>query len=416
VTVGRIGVANDQNERVGVLVPNSINRDFLSPEEVKTLTPSEVIRRVTALRELIADNAAEAERLNHPVDLVWSAIRRTGVFYLFITRKFGGLESNLQTFIDVMLPIAEGCASTAWCTGFSIEHQWFVAQYPEVVQQEIWGRFPYITSAASGFPPGTAVRVDGGYRVTGRWRFASGIMHSDWVTPVALVRDASGKSTPFYFLIPIDQVTVYDTWKVDGMAGTGSHDFAAQEVFVPERLALNFAESVAGTLGHRSSFYRIPKAPLLALLAVVPALGAARGALIRFRARLATPGPEGVPIDRPLAQLALGRADMDLVAAELMIRDTARELEEIAKFDQPASASERVRLRTRLAYAADLCRNAVRTIHDVSGSSAHYLSNPSQRVLRDVTMISTHAVFEFGSSMELHGRVMIGLPSNNPLI
>lgn len=404
------------NEIPGVLTPNSVNRDFLDAAELKGLTPADVVRRIAALSSLIAENAPLAERLGRPVDEVWSAIRRTGVFYLFIPRRHGGLESDLQTFIDVLIPIAEQCASTAWLTGFSIEHQWFVAQYPDEVQREIWGRFPYITSAASGFPPGTATRVDGGFRVSGRWRYASGIMHAEWVTPVAIVREASGQSTPYYFLIPIEQATVLDTWKVDGMAATGSNDFAVDNVFVPARFALNFAESVAGASHHENSFYRMPKAPLLALLAAVPTVGAAKGAVKRFQERLRQSNPPERPVDRPLAQLALGRAEMDVATAELVVRDTARELEQLAARSHLAHVDERIRMRARLAYATELSRNSLRTLHDVSGSSAHQLSNPSQRALRDVTMISTHAVLEIGSSMELLGRVMAGLPSNNHLV
>jgi 3-hydroxy-9,10-secoandrosta-1,3,5(10)-triene-9,17-dione monooxygenase len=160
----------------------------------------------------------------------------------------------------------------------------------------------------------------------------------------------------------------------------------------------------------------MPKAPLLALLAAVPAVGAAKGAVKRFQERLRQSNPPSRPLDRPLAQLALGRADMDVATAELVVRDTARELEQLAARSHLAHVEERIRMRARLAYATELSRNSLRTLHDVSGSSAHHLSNPSQRALRDVTMISTHAVLELGTSMELLGRVMAGLPSNNHLV
>src|SRR3546814_13503616 len=87
-------------------------KDWLSREELAALTPEELVRRTTALKPLVATHAAECEALRRPVDAVWNAIRKTGVFYHFVPRRYGGLEFDIDSFIDAMLPIAEGCAST----------------------------------------------------------------------------------------------------------------------------------------------------------------------------------------------------------------------------------------------------------------------------------------------------------------
>jgi 3-hydroxy-9,10-secoandrosta-1,3,5(10)-triene-9,17-dione monooxygenase len=409
------------HDKPSILIPNSKNTDWLDPSEVKSLTPNKILSRLAELRDLIAANARQAEQLRRPVDEVWSAIRKTGIYYMYVPKKFGGLESGgLKSFVDTVSLIGEGCASTAWCVAFSIYHQWFMVQFPEKFQQEIWGRTPYFTSAGSGFPPGKAVKAPGGFRVTGRWKWGSGIMHSEWANSIALLDAEDGTKIPYFVFAPIDEVQVLDTWDVDGMCGTGSHDYQMQDVFIPEHRAVDFRILARGQLHHENPFYRLPLAPALALIGVVPALGAARGAVKRFRERLASGGTgfrdrtaTGKAVDKPMMQAALGKADMQVTAAEFVIRNAAAEFEEFGRREGYMSVQDRVRVRSMFAYAAEQCRAALRTLNDDGGSSAHFLSSPAQRALRDVTVIVTHKIFDFSEAMELQGRILTGLPSNN---
>lgn len=407
-----------------VLIPHSGHDDWLDPAEVRTLTPELILDRLRALKPMIAKNAVEAERLRHPVDEVWSAIRKTGVYYLYVPKKYGGMEySGLDVYIDAVGMIAEDCASTSWCVGFSIYHQWFIAQMSERFQAEIWGQLPYVTSAGSGFPPGRATMVDGGMRISGRWKWASGIMHSEWVNTMVLHDAGNGQIVPYYVYLPIEQVTVLDTWKTDGMCGTGSHDYVIDDVFIPEHRAVDFRKMALGQLHHENPFYRMPLAPALALVSAASVMGAARGAVDSFASKLSG-GGEGYrdqaitrgavkPLEKPMAQLALGKAKMEVSIAELVIRTASAELEVLGGGDAHMSVEDRIRIRTMYAYAADLCRTALRGLNDASGSTAHFISNPIQRALRDVTVLNTHKIFDFYEAMELEGRILSGLPSNN---
>ena len=397
-----------------VLVPHSGHSDWLDANTLRTLTVTDILARIDAIKDLIGAGAGEAERLRHPVDEVWSAIRKTGMFYLYVPRKFGGLEVNdFQAFIDIVLPIAEQCTSTAWCAAFSIHHQWVLNQFPEKFQAEMWNKLPYYTSAGSGFPPGKAVKVEGGYRITGHWKWGSGIVHAEWVNSIVLAESDDGEKLPYFAYVPIEQVTVLDTWYVDGMCGTGSHDYQINNVFVPDHRILNFNLLSKGQLHHENPFYRIPGAPVLALVAAVPALGAARAAVKRFRERVATGSPGGTPSDNALFHACLGRAEMEVTTAESVIRDATDQLQTIGGRAKYMSAEDRIRVRTMLAYSVDLCRSAARSINDHGGSSAHYLSSPAQRYLRDITVIATHAIFDTSSALALHGRVQAGLPPNS---
>jgi len=400
-------LATVSSERI--LIPKSTHDDWLGPEELASLTVPEIVRRVTALQDLMASKAQKSEQMREVDEEVWSALRKTGIFYLMVPRARGGLEEGLQAFIDVILPIGEVDASLAWTTAFSVMHQWQLAQFSQQAQDQIWGDLPYVTSAGSAFPPAKAVKVEGGYRVSGHHKYCSGIMHSEWVNSFAVL-DSGTEKTMFLCMLPIDEVKVLDTWHVAGMSSTGSHDVAFEDVFVPEHLATNIEQMRQGRFDHARPAYRIPFSSFLALVISTPILGAAIGETKRFRDRLTAAGPDGKVPDKPLARVGLARASIDVKAAELVIRDTARQAEEIAA-NHLLSSADRIRLRAQCAYGASLCLQTIRSISDLSSSSAHMLSHPMQRALRDATMIASHATLEVNASLEDYGREMLGFPS-----
>ena len=393
-----------------VLIPHADHNDWLSPRELTELTVPDIVRRVTALQEQMAAKAEGSEQLREVDEHLWSALRKTGIFYLMVPRERGGLGAGLQAFIDVILPIAEVDASLAWTTAFSVMHQWQLAQFPKRAQDEIWSALPYVTSAGSAFPPGTAKKVDGGYLVSGHHKYCSGIMHSAWVNSFIALTSPAGEKQAFLCTFPIANATVLDTWRVAGMASTGSHDIVFKDVFVPEHRAVAVESIRQGCFEHESPAYRIPFSTFLALVIAVPAVGAARGEVKRFKTRLLAPGPDGKPPDKPLARVGLGRASMDANCAEMIIRSTATEAEELVQ-TALMTKSGRVRMRAQCAYSAQISLKVLRDICDLSSSSAQFLSSPMQRALRDVTMIASHATLEFGSSMDEHARDLLGMPS-----
>jgi alkylation response protein AidB-like acyl-CoA dehydrogenase len=394
-----------------ILKPNSHHNDWLGEIEASTLTVQEIVKRITALQDLIARNAAESERIRKPVDEVWSAVRKTGIFYLCIPKERGGLELGLQAFMDVIIPIAEVDASLAWNAAFSVFHQWLLPQFSQQAQDEIWGLLPYFTSAGSAWPPGKIAKVRGGYSITGRYKYGSGIMHAEWTTPIAMLDGDAGQSFPIISFVPIEEVTVFDTWNMDGMAGTGSHDIAYDHVFVPEHRTLPLQTLVQGQSHHKNPFYRMSMTPFFTLVPATPMIGLARAAVRNLRARIQSPGPGGKVVEKPLHQHCLAKADMLVTAAELMLRDAARQAEELVAGNTPLSPEDRVRLRAQISFGANSCLRAIRLVCDSSGSSAHQLSNPMQRILRDAAVISTHGTMEFNTCLELYGKVLAGISS-----
>lgn len=404
-----------------ILHSNTHNDDWLDPAEVASLTVDTILGRLRAITDLIAAHAREAELQRRPVDAVWSAIRKTGVFYMYVPKKYGGMEVNsLQALTDAVAIIGEHCASTAWCISISIYHQLYPVQFSERFQQEIWSKTPYFISAGSAAPPGKLERVEGGFRATGRWKWASGIMHATWANSVGIVTEHDGSRTGYLFFVPIEDVEILDTWFVDGMCGTGSHDYRMTNVFVPEHRAVPVSALAGGQASRENPFHRIPVPPALALVVASPAIGVLRGAVNRYRARLSSSAAgdrygnvQGQPVDNMLMHAALGRAELQLRAAELILQDASRQFETIGSRAEPMSLEDRVLVRGMYAHATEICRNALRALNDDGGSSAHFLDNPSQRALRDVTVAATHKMLDHSEAAQLLGRAMIGLKSNN---
>lgn len=396
--------------------------DWLSADTLRALTPAALIERTSALKPMVAAHAREAESLRKPVDSVWAAIRETGVFYQFVPKRFGGLEFDVESFVDIVLPIAEGCASTGWVTSFCMEHNWLLGLFPEQGQAEIFSEYPYIVAPGVTQPPGRAVKVDGGYRVSGRWKWGTGVMHSDWVLAAALVVH-DGPPAMLFVALPITQAQIIDTWHVDGMVATGSNDVLVEDVFIPEHRAvsqLDMRDGVApGALLHGGPLYKMPMLPFKALTAAIPAVGVARNAVGLFRESLAQRivlGTDVKQAEKPAAQMRLAMADTQARTAELLIRDVARVLPTFGQRGAPATVDERIALRMQIAYAVDLCRTAVRTVCDAAGSSAHNLDNPLQRAQRDINVMASHVVYDMDQATELRGRALIGLPPNSPLV
>ncbi|MGE0823351.1 MAG: acyl-CoA dehydrogenase family protein [Candidatus Binatia bacterium] len=385
-----------------------------------TSTPGpELIARARALAPLLASYAAEAERLRKPVDAVIQALAEAEIFKLMVPRCYGGLELDLDTFFEVGVALGEGDTSMAWVTNFYIEHNWILCQFPAAFQHELFATRSYILAPAMIAPAGVAVREGNGYRLRGRWQWASGIMHGDWVIPGALEQTPEGKPNPLWFAVPRSEVKVEDTWYVDGMAGTGSHDVVIEDVYIPAERSVSMLEMGSGqgpgSQLHRGPLYRTPMLPILTLAAAMPALGQARMAVRNFHERLATRtlltgAKQG---EKPAAQMRLARAEIEVLQAELLMRRT---IEDVCARRNTATMADRGRWAVQLAVAVDHCKRAIQTVIEASGAHVHFLDHPVQRALRDVNTISCHIVFDLDGRLEAYGRLLLGLPSGGALL
>jgi alkylation response protein AidB-like acyl-CoA dehydrogenase len=389
---------------------------WLSPAEVGALTPQIVRERIVALKPLIAEHAAESEHLRRPHSAVWEALRATGFFYHFVPRQYGGCEFTPEDFLVTTAVIAEACPSTAWAAAFCVEHNWLAALFPQKAQDEFFAGGRYMLGPAVGTPPfGKAVRVPGGFNVTGRWRFASGVMNSNWSMGSTLI-EGDPHPIPYWCAFRTSDAQVLDTWRVDGLAATGSNDVAVNDLFVPEHMLASFVDirngAGPGSKIHGNPLYRMPSVTFLALVLSPIIIGAARGAVNIFQERLKTrkiAGTQTVLCGKANYQILLARADLMVRTAELLLRTLGRNAFDLAKREQNQDINARIAIVAQNVFASRLARDAVRLVVDNSGSSVHFLTDPLQRILRDVNIASSHVIQDFEVLAEQHGCALLGL-------
>jgi alkylation response protein AidB-like acyl-CoA dehydrogenase len=302
-----------------------------------------------------------------------------------------------------------------------MEHNLILSLFPEQAQDEIFGAQPYMIAPGAAFPPGRAVPVPGGFRVSGRWTYASGVMHADHAMAMAMVQRPDDVVDVRWVVVPIDDVEVHDVWHVDGLAATGSNDMSMHEVFVPEHRTLDIAAAGRGAAPgasiHDNPLYAMPLTTFLALTAALPIVGAARGAQLLLVARLADRVSFGVKqSERATVQAVLGDVTVAVDVAEMIVRRAAQDVMALAEEGRSGDIAARAAIRARLTHATTTCRDAVRLMLDTAGSSAHDLANPLQRVARDVAMGSAHVVHDPLTTSELYGRTLLGLPPQTTLI
>ncbi len=382
------------------------------------MTSDDCIKAAHGLVPLLRDKAREAELARRPLDEVIDAVRESGLFSMMVPKRYGGHELDVDTFFEVVLILSEADPAMGWIIGFYIEHAFWLAEFPEAVQDEVYGDADHVLApAALNIAGGTATMTDGGYRVTGRWAWGTGIVHSTWVIAGCLATDVNGDATPMMFLLPTDQVETIDTWHIAGMCGTGSMDFAIDDVFVPDERALPFLGLLDGSLGiaerYDAPLYSTPLIPILAFAAGVPCLGAARGARAAFAQQVKEKIDASGVVKGEGNFGRIAEASLAIDSAELLMRDVLADLL-VRRGD--ATAEERSAWASKVAHAVFQCRDATATIASLVGASGAMLDNPIQRHARDIATAANHVIFERESRYGDHARQLIGQPITNRLI
>ncbi len=386
-------------------------------------TERELIDSVKTLSPLLRENAAEAERLRKPVDNVMAALEETGLYRWFVPKQYGGYEFSLPGFIELGLTMGEACVSHAWVTTFCMEHNWLLSLYDREAQEDIFRRHPYIIAPGSLAPNGKATPVEGGYRITGRWQWGTGVMHADHVMVGALT-PVEGREAPMLgmYVLPVEQAEIIDTWQIEGMVGTGSNDIAVDDVFVPGHLLVDLATVRDGTSPgsrlHDSPLYKMPMLPVLGLTAAAPMVGAAKNAVSLFEERMlgrTIYGTTTKQAERALAQSRLAHAKVEIDSIVDQLFHVTDEVADWGIRGEPCPELDRARLRVELGHIVRRSRNVVRDAVEACGASAHFLDNPLQRALRDLNTGSCHTVFDLDVSTENYGRLLVGLPPNAPV-
>ena len=362
----------------------------------------------------LAERAQEAEELRRLPSATVDDFVASGLGELLVPARYGGVQAPWPSILDPVRRMAHGCASSAWTLGFYTLHNWMMALFGEQAQEEAFATRPFLAPAPLA-PTGRGVPVDGGIRLSGRWSWATGVMHGNWIIVGALCGRDDG-IFPALALLPIDDGHIVDVWHTDGMCATGSNDVVITDVFVPDHRLVRVTDIYNGTAPgaalHDADTYRWPMVPALALLAAMPALGSAERAADVYAERLAERvlAYEGVTQkDKPIAQAHLGEARVRLRALRGLLDDTVGQLETLVATGDPVPRPVRGDARLAAAHIVHESRALIGRLLGASGAGAHFLDNPLQRIKRDVDVLAGHVVFDYDTGRELAGALILGM-------
>jgi len=354
----------------------------------------EAIERARALKPVLRERVAEAERLRHLPPANVADVLESGLYGLMTPRRFGGSELGPEAMIDVSIELASACPATGWVYMLWTAHMWMLALFPEETQEEIWANRNMLASSVVS-TTGDVVPVDGGYRWSGRGFFSSGVDHCNWLTALAPIKraDAPSDGPPElrWMLLPREDLEIVDDWFTIGLKGTGSKTIVVNDAFIPERRTIRNLDAeegrAPGAQVHTNPMYcAISMANFTAAMAA-PALGVARGFLAAFEDRLrgkADTIDDGSMVN--FERYATASANVDAVHAV-----TLQNAQRFARVPAGAvSPEDRARCRRDQAFTAQTARRAVNMLYEECGGGALFERSDLQRLWRDANAAAAH--------------------------
>ena len=413
-----MAAAGEQPVLVGTL-PQAARRDF------SDIGYDEAMRRARDIVPVMRERAQKAEDARMLIRENEQLLHETGLFRFHQPKAFGGMELPFVAVVDIPAEIARGCPSTAWNVGNLACHHWILGYYAPETQHEVWDANPDALIASSiALAAGRGRKVDGGFVVSGRWPFSSGVDNSDWNMLAVTVYGDDAKTAVDWrlCLVPKSDYEIIDTWYAMGMGATGSKDIKVAEALVPERRALAL-QCCRGGSEHPGAaltpgpLYRIPIVAASSHPLAPAAVGAAEGAYEMFLDSMARRMGTytGAKVSEFQAvQIKLARARCLIDSARHFLRQSAIDFQARAERNDPPDLATRLRFRAHSAFAVNQAREAVETLWSCYGAQGLYTRDPLQRHLRDVMAINQHFSFNFdiaGSAFGLHA---LGGPYANP--
>ena len=345
---------------------------------------SDAWKRAEALAPRIRERAAEIDADARLPDDLADALKREGMFRLFLPPELGGFGIELAECLEVIQLLGHADASTAWCVAQAAVVGSAAPAMPAELAQEIWGADPGAVVATG--PPLEAEfrRVEGGYRLSGRWSFASGCLHATWMMPLTLLsEDGSGGPPGRFPLVPRGDVQLIEHWDVAGMRGTGSHRYQLDEVFVPD------AHTMPDFALHRAS--GIPTVHSFAASFGAVALGVARRAIdevIALAANKVSVASTGSMRDDPTVQIQIAKAEATWGAARAYLFEQAEIAAARVRECGSVDLETRARLRLAATHAMRESAVAVDHVYQVAGADGIFGHQPLQRCFQDVHVLT----------------------------
>jgi alkylation response protein AidB-like acyl-CoA dehydrogenase len=380
------------------------------------------VDRIRSLAPIVEAHRDESEMQRHLAPEIVAAMRERDLFCTWLPKSLGGNELPIEISIRIMEELSRLDGAAGWSSMISSNHSilWSHVAHDVAASMTEGGRTVIAGTIGGGGDRsapggGLAIAVPGGYRITGKWGFASGCHHADWMVANGRISEngdlrkgPNGNVGLFSFLIAPSEVRILDTWYTTGMRGTGSHHFEGEDIFVPEERV--FSTASPATYEPSLLYSTSRSTPWSANIAGV-AIGIARDAIDSFldlaRVKPASVGRSSL-LERDSIHRAVGEAEGRLRGARLFLLETARNVDACIARSGPIPDEAAAMMRCATATASLVSREVVDMVYEAAGSSSIYMSNRLDRCFRDVHTTISHAVGGI-NGLPVAGRYFLGL-------
>lgn len=391
-----------------------MDRKFPTDREEKRQVLLAAVERV---RDTLLAGADEAEANATLPPATVQALDDAGLLALKLPAVLGGAEADLVTQLEILEEVTYLDTSAGWCTligAAAIAGPGAFLAEKAVAQIFAGGQVP--RAAGAFMPSGKAVPVAGGYRVSGRWAFASGIRHAQWVSATArVVSDGAAAPALRRMVMPVAAVQIHDNWQVMGLQGTGSCDFSVTDLFVPESFSWD-AQRARPQRG--GPLYRLGMPAFVANEHVAFALGVGRRALDTLldlaQSKQRGYGQVATLAARPAVQRALGESALRLRAARALAIESYEAAWATVCAGQTLSLHLQAEMRSVATFATEVAVDVTTQMFRYSGGTGLYVTSVLQRCLRDINAAAQHLMVS-DAAYENYGQFLLGLPDADPL-
>ncbi|MFC0112050.1 acyl-CoA dehydrogenase family protein [Kibdelosporangium aridum] len=387
---------------------------------------AELVTRALDLKPLLSKNAAAGEADRRVVEESIQALTDAGLFKLTIPKRYGGYETSVRTMLDVSAAVAEADGGTAWVVTLTNVCNWLAGLFSVQAQDDVFGANPDAKVSGVLTPTSDAVKVDGGWRVTGKWFYNSGSWHADWaVLGFPLTNDAGEVIEPALALVPRSDTSLEDVWFVAGMRSSGSNCLIANDVFVPEHRVMRVESAVDGTYATErqdaEALYRSAFVPTLALVLAGPQVGMGRAALDLVTSKAAKKAISytffASQQESTGFQLQIAEAARLIDTAQLITHRAAADIDEAAARGVYPDFVTRARVRSDTGYIAECVTRAIDILLAAHGAGSFADVNPLQRIWRDSSTAARHGMVSPIVGYEIYGKALLGVDHNiSPLV
>jgi 3-hydroxy-9,10-secoandrosta-1,3,5(10)-triene-9,17-dione monooxygenase len=384
--------------------------------------PAELVVRARALIPVLARRSLEQKQRRGILPETIAEMQAAGFFRVLQPKRWGGYEMDLGTFYDIEMALGEGDMSSGWTYGVLGVVSWFLGVMDDRAAQEVWGHDTTTLICSSTMPAGKATAVDGGFRLAGYWRYASGCEHCGWALLGGMVHVDNTPPDWRFFLVPRRDYQTVDTWQVAGLQGTGSIDVILDDVFVPayrtQRLQDNFLLRGAGQALNTSSLYRLPFGQIFVRgvsTAGIGALQAMLAALIDFsRDRVSRAG--GRSAENPFVQLLCAETAAAIDEMRTTLDRNFATLHDYARRSETPPLELRLQHKFQSSAVIERCTLLASRIFKSTGAAGLSDELPFGRILADLMAARQHISNQYDYYGSNWGAAMLGLESKDFLL